>query len=100
MQGIGAAGTTSMAMALTGDLFKGGEQSKVLGLVEASNGLGKVVSPIIGSYLLYLSGMLFFCFPDFLFSFDSIDNVFYQGKKVKQRTDSYRGVRKRTTVCF
>ena len=32
MQGIGAAGTTSMAMALTGDLFKGGEQSKVLGL--------------------------------------------------------------------
>ncbi|WP_338473168.1 MFS transporter [Niallia sp. XMNu-256] len=66
MQGIGAAGTTSMAMALTGDLFKGGEQSKVLGLVEASNGFGKVVSPIIGSLLALLVWYaVFFAFPIF-----------------------------------
>jgi len=66
MQGIGAAGTTSMAMALTGDLFKGGEQSKVLGLVEASNGLGKVISPIIGSLLALLFWYAaFFAFPIF-----------------------------------
>ena len=66
MQGIGAAGTTSMAMALTGDLFKGGEQSKVLGLVEASNGFGKVVSPIIGSLLALLFWYAaFFAFPIF-----------------------------------
>jgi ACDE family multidrug resistance protein len=51
MQGIGAAGTAPIAMALTGDLFKGGAQSKVLGLVEASNGFGKVLSPIAGSLL-------------------------------------------------
>src|SRR5699024_10462082 len=55
IQGIGAAGTAPIAMALTGDLFRGGKRSKVLGLVEASNGFGKVVSPIIGSLL----GLLF-----------------------------------------
>lgn len=51
LQGIGAAGTAPIAMALTGDLFKGGAQSKVLGVVEASNGFGKVLSPIVGSLL-------------------------------------------------
>lgn len=67
MQGIGAAGTTSMAMALAGDLFKGGEQSKVLGLVEASNGFGKVISPIIGSLLaLIVWYAAFLHFPFFV----------------------------------
>lgn len=51
IQGIGAAGTAPVAMAIAGDLFKGGEQSRVLGIVEASNGLGKVLSPIFGSLL-------------------------------------------------
>lgn len=63
-QGIGAAGAAPIAMALTGDLFKGAEQSRVLGIFEASNGLGKVLSPILGS----LAGLVtwytvFFTFP-------------------------------------
>ncbi|MBU5467144.1 MFS transporter [Virgibacillus sp. MSJ-26] len=49
VQGIGAAGSAPIAMALTGDLFKGEEQSRVLGILESSNGLGKVLSPIFGS---------------------------------------------------
>ncbi|WP_313431082.1 MFS transporter [Siminovitchia terrae] len=66
MQGIGAAGTAPIAMALTGDLFKGGEQSKVLGLVEASNGFGKVISPILGSLLaMIIWYAAFFAFPFF-----------------------------------
>lgn len=66
LQGIGAAGTAPIAMALTGDLFKGGEQSRVLGLVEASNGFGKVISPIIGSLLAMLIWYAaFFAFPIF-----------------------------------
>ncbi|MBS4203349.1 MFS transporter [Bacillus sp. FJAT-49754] len=66
LQGIGAAGTAPIAMALAGDLFKGGEQSKVLGIVEASNGFGKVVSPIIGSLLaLIVWYAAFFAFPIF-----------------------------------
>ena len=34
MQGIGAAGTTSMAMALTGDLFKGENKAKYRALLK------------------------------------------------------------------
>lgn len=64
MQGIGAAGTAPIAMALTGDLFKGGEQSRVLGIVEASNGLGKVLSPILGALFGLLAWFaVFFAFP-------------------------------------
>ncbi len=63
-QGIGAAGTAPIAMALTGDLFKGGQQSRVLGIVEASNGLGKVLSPILGSLFGLITWFaVFFAFP-------------------------------------
>ncbi|RHW42332.1 MFS transporter [Neobacillus notoginsengisoli] len=64
LQGIGAAGTAPIAMALTGDLFKGGEQSRVLGIVEASNGLGKVLSPILGAAFGIITWYaVFFAFP-------------------------------------
>lgn len=64
IQGIGAAGTAPIAMALTGDLFKGGEQSRVLGIFEASNGLGKVISPILGSLVALIAWYyVFFTFP-------------------------------------
>lgn len=64
LQGIGAAGTAPIAMALTGDLFKGSAESRVLGLVEASNGFGKVISPILGSLVaLIVWYSVFFTFP-------------------------------------
>jgi MFS transporter, ACDE family, multidrug resistance protein len=64
LQGIGAAGTAPIAMALTGDLFKGGEQSRVLGIVEASNGMGKVLSPILGSLFGLIAWYaVFYAFP-------------------------------------
>ena len=49
VQGIGAAGTAPIAMALAGDLFKTKERSESMGILEAANGMGKVFSPIIGS---------------------------------------------------
>ncbi len=49
LQGLGAGGTYQVAMAATGDIFQTQERSKALGLLEASNGLGKVISPILGS---------------------------------------------------
>lgn len=49
IQGVGAGGTYQLAMALTGDIFTTSERAKALGLLEASNGLGKVVSPIAGA---------------------------------------------------
>ncbi|OPH57236.1 MFS transporter [Paenibacillus ferrarius] len=66
IQGLGAAGTAPIAMALVGDLYKGGQASKALGLIEASNGTGKVVSPIIGSLLALIVWFApFFAFPLF-----------------------------------
>ncbi|OPA81136.1 MFS transporter [Paenibacillus selenitireducens] len=66
LQGIGAAGTAPIAMALVGDLFKDATESKALGLIEASNGSGKVVSPILGSLLALLVWYAaFFAFPVF-----------------------------------
>lgn len=64
LQGIGAAGTAPIAMALVGDLFNGPSESKALGLMETSNGLGKVLSPIIGSLLALIAWyMVFLAFP-------------------------------------
>ena len=86
MQGIGAAGTAPIAMALTGDLYQGSKQSKVLGLVEASNGFGKVVSPIIGSLLALLFWYAsFFAFP--LFCLISILLTLFFVKEKKQKKE-------------
>jgi ACDE family multidrug resistance protein len=66
LQGLGAAGTSSIAMALVGDMYTGGTESKALGLTEASNGAGKVVSPILGSALALIVWYApFFAFPFF-----------------------------------
>lgn len=87
LQGLGAAGTAPIAMALTGDLFKGGEQSKVLGLVEASNGFGKVISPIIGSLLALLFWYAaFFAFPAFCLISALLTIFFVKEKKGKKET--------------
>ncbi|MEG6522172.1 MFS transporter [Desulfotomaculum sp. 1211_IL3151] len=64
IQGIGAAGTAPIAMAFCGDLWKGKERAKSLGVIEASNGLGKVASPILGSLVALIAWWaIFFFFP-------------------------------------
>ncbi|MCW2278248.1 ACDE family multidrug resistance protein [Heliophilum fasciatum] len=63
IQGIAAAGTAPLAMALAGDLFKSSQRTKALGILEATNGLGKVLSPILGSLLvLWIWWALFFVY--------------------------------------
>lgn len=49
IQGIGAGGTYLLAVALASDLFTGKGRTQVLGILEAANGIGKVVSPIFGA---------------------------------------------------
>ncbi len=51
LQGIGAGGTYQLAMAVAGDMFQSRKRASALGLLEAANGLGKVISPIAGSAL-------------------------------------------------
>ena len=55
IQGSGAGGTYQLAMALAGDLIQGKERIQVLGLLEAGNGLGKVVSPLAGAAVALIS---------------------------------------------
>lgn len=66
VQGLGAAGTASITMALVGDMYRDGTESEALGLIEASNGTGKVLSPILGSLFALLAWYApFFAFPAF-----------------------------------
>lgn len=55
VQGIGAGGTYQLAMALTGDMLASAERTKALGYLEAANGLGKVLSPMIGAGLALIT---------------------------------------------
>ncbi|NMB24787.1 MAG: MFS transporter [Firmicutes bacterium] len=55
LQGLGAGGTYQLAMALTADLTTGEKLTRYLGFLEASNGFGKVVSPILGSLVAMIS---------------------------------------------
>ncbi|MEW6725354.1 MAG: MFS transporter [Bacillota bacterium] len=62
LQGLGAAGTAPIAMALTSDLFQGQKRTKALGVIEAANGFGKVMSPILGAALGLLAWFAPFLF--------------------------------------
>jgi MFS transporter, ACDE family, multidrug resistance protein len=86
IQGLGAAGTAPIAMALVGDLYKGGTESKALGLTEASNGTGKVVSPILGALLALIVWYApFFAFPVFcLISLLAVIFILKEPKKTKE----------------
>jgi ACDE family multidrug resistance protein len=64
LQGIGGAGTAPIAMAWIGDLFSGDDRSRALGVNEAGNAFGKVVSPVLGSAVALLAWFaVFFIFP-------------------------------------
>lgn len=55
IQGIGAGGTYQLAMALVGDLIQGKQRAQALGVLEAANGLGKVISPLAGAAVALIS---------------------------------------------
>ncbi|QGQ97433.1 MFS transporter [Paenibacillus psychroresistens] len=85
IQGIGAAGTGPISLALVGDMYQGATQSKALGLIEASNGAGKVISPIIGAlFALIIWYAAFFAFP--IFCLLSIIAVVWVIKEPKKAT--------------
>lgn len=87
IQGIGAAGTAPIAMAFVGDSYNGATESKALGLTEASNGTGKVLSPIIGAALaLIVWYAAFFAFPIFcLLSLLAVIFILKEPKKEKKK---------------
>ncbi|RBW70146.1 MFS transporter [Bacillus taeanensis] len=67
LQGIGAAGAAPIVLPLVGDMFqKESDVSSTLGVIETSNTLGKVLSPILGAFLAGVIWFLpFFSIPVF-----------------------------------
>lgn len=91
LQGIGAAGTAPIAIALGGDIFTSNERSKVLGLLEAANGLGKVISPILGSLVgLFIWWGVFFLFPVLCLPIALGIVFFVQSPKSKRQPKPFR----------
>lgn len=93
IQGIGAGGTYQIALALTGDLFSGPERTRTVGILEAANGLGKVVSPVAGAAL----GLVVWFAPFFAYGILAIPVAFAtwflvkepDGKRRKQGVKEY-----------
>src|SRR5699024_9347501 len=67
LQGIGASGAMPIVLPLVGDMFRRDEEaSATLGIIETSNTVGKVLSPILGAALTALIWFLpFFSIPLF-----------------------------------
>lgn len=67
LQGIGASGAMPIVLPLVGDLFRNDkEASATLGIIETSNTIGKVLSPILGAFLAGIIWYLpFFSIPIF-----------------------------------
>ena len=86
IQGIGAGGTYQLAMALAGDLIQDQERAQVLGLLEAANGLGKVVSPLAGAAIGLISWyMPFFVYGALALPIAFAILFFVQEAKTKQK---------------
>src|SRR5699024_6754555 len=67
LQGIGASGAFPVVLPLVGDIFQDDKlASKTLGVVETSNTVGKVLSPILGAALAAIVWFMpFFAIPVF-----------------------------------
>lgn len=67
LQGIGASGAMPIVLPLVGDMFRDDkEASATLGIIETSNTIGKVLSPILGAFLAgFIWFLPFFSIPVF-----------------------------------
>ncbi|TWI56886.1 ACDE family multidrug resistance protein [Halalkalibacter nanhaiisediminis] len=88
LQGIGAAGAAPIVMPLVGDLYSDEKEvSEGLGMIETSNTLGKVLSPILGAALaMAVWYMPFFAFP--IFCFISILLMLFLVKEPQMKKDA------------
>ena len=87
VQGLGAAGTAPIVMALIGDIFQSEKRSEVLGIIEAANGVGKVTSPILGSLVGLISWIALFFFYAIL-SIPIALGVYFLGEEGEEDTTS------------
>lgn len=86
IQGIGAGGTYQLSMALASDLIQSSERSKILGYLEAANGLGKVVSPLAGAAIALISWYM----PFFVYGILAIPIAFLIHFFVQENTEELK----------
>ena len=55
LQGVGAASGTALALAITKDLFEGGERKKILATIAVITPLAPMIAPILGGLILTYS---------------------------------------------
>lgn len=88
IQGIGSAGAMPVVIPCVGDMFKDEKEvSYGLGLIETSNTLGKVLSPILGSFLASFIWFLPFWFIPIL-CIISIILILFLVKPPKQQQEA------------
>ena len=85
IQGLSSAGSVVISRAVATDLYRGREMTRFFGLLMTINGLGPIISPILGSLLLeYISWKGVFVFPA-LIGVDCFDFQLPSKRKLKCR---------------
>ncbi|MGJ7923295.1 MFS transporter [Neobacillus sp. LXY-4] len=92
LQGIGAAGASPIVLPLIGDMFcDEKEVSSGLGLIETSNTVGKVLSPILGAFLASIFWFLpFLAFPIFCLLSILLVGIFIKAPKEKEEPPKFK----------
>jgi len=87
LQGLGASGAMPIVLPLVGDMFRrDDEASETLGIIETSNTVGKVLSPILGAGLTAIIWFLpFFSIP--VFSAISVLMIIFMIKTNKEKRE-------------
>lgn len=102
LQGVGAAGSFPIVLPLVGDLFKNEDEiSAALGEIETSNTLGKVLSPVLGSFLAGIIWFVpFFSIP--VFCTISIVLMLFLVKTPKKKSEAlpFRDFLKKIRLIF
>ncbi len=99
IQGIGAAGTGPIVMALVGDIFQSEQRSEVLGIIESANGIGKVVSPILGAAIGLISWIALFFFYALL-AIPIAAGVWFLGQEGKTKKQGFKKYLKNIEKIF
>ncbi|MGG4036930.1 MFS transporter [Bacillus ginsengihumi] len=102
LQGVGTAGAAPIVLPLVGDMFhRDRDVSATLGIIETSNTFGKVLSPILGSFLASIIWFLpFTAIP--VFCLISVLSVLFLVKKPKhdQAGPSFKDFLSNTKKAF
>ncbi|WCK56116.1 MFS transporter [Aneurinibacillus sp. Ricciae_BoGa-3] len=102
LQGAGAAGAFPIVIPLVGDMFKRkSDVSSGLGIIETSNTLGKVLSPILGAFLAsFLWYLPFASIPIFCLISVLLVVFFVKTPKKKEQPKEFSAYRKSIVRIF